>query len=57
MNDKQALIDIMKEASDIIESFSLCTCEEHHPSNFRQPIIDELYGFALMLEDEQNKQN
>jgi hypothetical protein len=48
MINKSELIAILKEASEIIEVID----PNHAPNNIRWPIADELYGFALLLEND-----
>ena len=47
--DISSLIDLLREAASIIESIP----PGHEPDNMRFPIVDELSGFAGMLENVQ----
>lgn len=48
VNEYKMLIELLKEASATFEEFELNVgvCE-----GYRYPLKDELYGYALMLED------
>ncbi len=54
-NEKLMLVELLFEAAEIIDSFALYTSKEDWPECYRQPIADELYGYALMLKDENNE--
>jgi len=45
MIDKKGLIDILKEAASIISE------ADPKPKNMRYPIVDELLGYAAMLDN------
>ena len=53
----QGLVELLREASDVLGSTELVVSECELPSNWRYPLKDELYGYALMLEDVLDKEH
>jgi len=56
-NELKQMVELLKEASNLLDNFWLQTPECELPLDFRGPIIDELYGCALMLEDSLKESN
>lgn len=52
VNEHKMLIDLLKEASDLFDEFerNVGVCE-----GYRYAIKDELFGYALILEDSLNE--
>jgi hypothetical protein len=52
MKIKQEVIEALREAANVIDKFEMVTSKSNLPDTFRFPMIDELYGLALILEVE-----
>ncbi|MNQ94304.1 hypothetical protein D3C85_1098160 [compost metagenome] len=49
-NELSGLIDLLYEASSTLQALE--DISDSVPSFYRYPIVDELYGYAKMLEDQ-----
>lgn len=49
-NERNELIELLKEASHVLEEVQCSFTKENLPPSFRYPLADELYGYALYLE-------
>lgn len=53
--EREMLAELLKEASEILEEFEILSEEKpfNLPETYRYALKDELYGYALMLRDQE----